>query len=210
MDDSAPWKAEETIVSWPRLLVLSVPSRSDSPDLVAVTFCLTCVFRSRRRPRSGRRLKLVAPSGRLSSSESVSGIAVKRKGECKHQQPRISCTNCWCNRLSNRPGMIHFLATRFSGTKRVAGSTWITRRAWWWCAALLRVRKRPWIWVRRRSCRVPSWSLRSTPTRTRVPRDGNPVPARPTRNRPGFSVYHASSAPMTAFIQRDLLHAGAG
>ena len=37
----------------------AVLSRSDSPDLVAVTFCLTCVFRSRRRPRSGRRLKLV-------------------------------------------------------------------------------------------------------------------------------------------------------
>ena len=33
---------------------------------------------------------------------------------------------------------------------------------------------------------------------------------RPTRNRHGFSVYHASSAPMTAFIQRDLLRAGAG
>ena len=30
---------------------------------------------------------------------------------------RISCTNWSCNRLSNRPGMIHFLATRFSGTK---------------------------------------------------------------------------------------------
>jgi len=37
MDDSAPRKTEETIVGWPRLLVLSVFSRSDSPDLVAVT-----------------------------------------------------------------------------------------------------------------------------------------------------------------------------
>src|SRR5208337_3870057 len=27
MDDSAPWKTEETIVGWPRLLVLSVLSR---------------------------------------------------------------------------------------------------------------------------------------------------------------------------------------
>src|SRR5208337_426310 len=32
MHGSAPWKTEETIVGWPRLL------RSDSPDLVAVTF----------------------------------------------------------------------------------------------------------------------------------------------------------------------------
>jgi len=36
MHGSAPWKTEETIVGWPRLLVLSVLSRSDSPDLVAV------------------------------------------------------------------------------------------------------------------------------------------------------------------------------
>src|SRR5208283_2928384 len=35
-----PWKTEETIVGLPRLLVLSVFSRSDSPDLVAVTFQL--------------------------------------------------------------------------------------------------------------------------------------------------------------------------
>ena len=40
MHDSAPWKTEETIVGLPRLLVLSVFSRSDSPDLVAVTFHL--------------------------------------------------------------------------------------------------------------------------------------------------------------------------
>ncbi len=38
MHGSAPWKTEETIVGLPRLLVLSVFSRSDSPDLVAVTF----------------------------------------------------------------------------------------------------------------------------------------------------------------------------
>ncbi len=87
-------------------------------------------------PPSGRRLKLTAPSGRLIGGESVSGIAVKRIGECKHQQPRILCTIWWCNRLSNRPGMIHFLGTRFSGTKRVVGSSWITRLALWWCAAL--------------------------------------------------------------------------
>src|SRR5271157_4878499 len=36
MHGSAPWKTEETIVGLPRLLVLSVLSRSDSPDLVAV------------------------------------------------------------------------------------------------------------------------------------------------------------------------------
>jgi len=35
MHGSALWKTEETIVGWPRLL------RSDSPDLVAVTFYLT-------------------------------------------------------------------------------------------------------------------------------------------------------------------------
>src|SRR5271166_6621417 len=40
MHGSAPWKTEETIVGLPRLLVLSVFSRSDSPDLVAVTFHL--------------------------------------------------------------------------------------------------------------------------------------------------------------------------
>jgi hypothetical protein len=74
---------------------------------------------------SGQRLKLTAFSVRLSESDSVSGIAVKRKSECKQQQPRISYTIRWCNRLSNRP-------------------------------------------------------------------------------------YHASSAPMTAFTQRDLLRAGAG
>ena len=33
----APWKTEETIIGLPRLLILSVLSRSDSPDLVAVT-----------------------------------------------------------------------------------------------------------------------------------------------------------------------------
>jgi hypothetical protein len=38
MHGSAPWKTEETIVGLPRLPVLSVFSRSDSPDLVAVTF----------------------------------------------------------------------------------------------------------------------------------------------------------------------------
>src|SRR5208337_3359637 len=38
MHGSAPCKTEETIVGLPRLLVLSVFSRSDSPDLVAVTF----------------------------------------------------------------------------------------------------------------------------------------------------------------------------
>src|SRR5208337_295506 len=38
MHGSAPWKTEETIVGLPRLLVLSAFSRSDSPDLVAVTF----------------------------------------------------------------------------------------------------------------------------------------------------------------------------
>src|SRR5208337_1430468 len=38
MHGSAPWKTEETIVVLPRLLVLSVFSRSDSPDLVAVIF----------------------------------------------------------------------------------------------------------------------------------------------------------------------------
>src|SRR5208337_1151965 len=40
MHGSAPWKTEETIVGLPRLLVLSVFSRSDSPDLVAVSFQL--------------------------------------------------------------------------------------------------------------------------------------------------------------------------
>src|SRR5271157_2536395 len=40
MHGSAPWKTEETIVGLPRLLVRSVLSRSDSPDLVAVTFHL--------------------------------------------------------------------------------------------------------------------------------------------------------------------------
>src|SRR5208337_4684598 len=40
MHGSAPWMTEETIVGLPRLLVLSVFSRSDSPDLVAVTFHL--------------------------------------------------------------------------------------------------------------------------------------------------------------------------
>src|SRR5208337_4378662 len=40
MHGSAPWKNEETIVGLPRLLVLSVFSRSDSPDLVAVAFHL--------------------------------------------------------------------------------------------------------------------------------------------------------------------------
>ena len=40
MHGSAPWKTEETIVGLPRLLVRSVFSRSDSPDLVAVTFHL--------------------------------------------------------------------------------------------------------------------------------------------------------------------------
>src|SRR5208337_4279384 len=35
MHGSPPWKTEETIVGWPRLL------RSDSPDLVAVTFHLS-------------------------------------------------------------------------------------------------------------------------------------------------------------------------
>ena|SRR5271157_5333938 len=40
MHGSAPWKTEETIVGLPRLLVLSVFSRSDSPDIVAVTFHL--------------------------------------------------------------------------------------------------------------------------------------------------------------------------
>ncbi len=40
MHGSAPWKTEETIVGLPRLLVLSVFSRSDSPDLVADTFHL--------------------------------------------------------------------------------------------------------------------------------------------------------------------------
>jgi hypothetical protein len=83
------------------------------------------------RPRWGRRLKLSAPSGRLGYSKFASGIAAKRKGECKHQQPWISCTIWSCNRLSNRPGMIHSLATRFGGTKRVAGSIWITRLALW-------------------------------------------------------------------------------
>ena len=41
MHGSAPWKTEETIVGLPRLLVLSALSRSDSPDLVAVTFHLS-------------------------------------------------------------------------------------------------------------------------------------------------------------------------
>src|SRR5271166_4188987 len=41
MHGSAPWKTEETIVGLPRLLVLSLFSRSDSPDLVAVTFHLS-------------------------------------------------------------------------------------------------------------------------------------------------------------------------
>jgi hypothetical protein len=40
MHGSAPLKTEETIVGLPRLLVLSAFSRSDSPDLVAVTFHL--------------------------------------------------------------------------------------------------------------------------------------------------------------------------
>ena len=40
MHGSAPWKTEETIVGLTRLLVLSLFSRSDSPDLVAVTFHL--------------------------------------------------------------------------------------------------------------------------------------------------------------------------
>src|SRR5271157_3165147 len=43
MHGSAPWKTEETIVGLPRLLVLSVFSRTDSPDLVAVTFHLLLV-----------------------------------------------------------------------------------------------------------------------------------------------------------------------
>src|SRR5271157_47465 len=43
MHGSAPWKTDETIVGLPRLLVLSVLSRSDSPDLVAVTFLLRVV-----------------------------------------------------------------------------------------------------------------------------------------------------------------------
>src|SRR5271157_3510254 len=38
MHGSAPWKTQETVVGLPRLLVFSVFSRSDSPDLVAVTF----------------------------------------------------------------------------------------------------------------------------------------------------------------------------
>src|SRR5271157_3839169 len=42
MHGSAPWKTEETIVGLTRLLVLSVFSRSDSPDLVAVTFERWC------------------------------------------------------------------------------------------------------------------------------------------------------------------------
>ncbi len=40
MHGSAPWKTEETIVGLPCLLVLSVFSRSDFPNLVAVTFHL--------------------------------------------------------------------------------------------------------------------------------------------------------------------------
>src|SRR5271157_361706 len=40
MHGSAPWKTEATIVGLPRLLVLSVFSGSNSPDLVAVTFHL--------------------------------------------------------------------------------------------------------------------------------------------------------------------------
>ena len=43
MHGSAPWKTEETIVGLSRLLVLSAVSRSDSPDLVAVTFHLSLV-----------------------------------------------------------------------------------------------------------------------------------------------------------------------
>jgi len=46
MHGSAPWKTEETIVGLPRLLVLSVFSRSDSPNLVAVTFDLPPLKRS--------------------------------------------------------------------------------------------------------------------------------------------------------------------
>src|SRR5208337_1597608 len=52
MHGSAPWKTEETIVGLPRLLVLSVFSRSDSPDLVAVTF-----HPHQRRPRKLPRLQ---------------------------------------------------------------------------------------------------------------------------------------------------------
>jgi len=40
MHGSAPWKTEKTIVGLSSLLVLSAFSRSDSPDLVAVTFHL--------------------------------------------------------------------------------------------------------------------------------------------------------------------------
>jgi hypothetical protein len=43
MHGSAPTKIEETIVGLPPLLVLSVFSRSDSPDLVAVTFHLQAI-----------------------------------------------------------------------------------------------------------------------------------------------------------------------
>src|SRR5271157_2940599 len=49
MHGSAPWKTEETIVNLPRLLVLSVLSRSDSPDspnLVAGTFAFLPPFSS--------------------------------------------------------------------------------------------------------------------------------------------------------------------
>jgi len=62
MHGSAPWKTEETIVGLPRLLVLSVFFRSDSPDLVAVTFHLPserlvghsrfCAATVKRYPRS--------------------------------------------------------------------------------------------------------------------------------------------------------------
>ncbi len=56
MYDSAPWKTEETIVGLPRLLVLFVFSRSDSPDssdLVAVTFHLPGSSAKKNREKPG-------------------------------------------------------------------------------------------------------------------------------------------------------------
>ncbi len=61
MHGSAPWKTEETIVGLPRLLVLSVFSSSDSPDLVAVTFHLPATSPRPRPPRDSAVPCLDAP-----------------------------------------------------------------------------------------------------------------------------------------------------
>src|SRR5271157_2315687 len=120
MHGSAPWETEETIVGLPRLLVLSVLSRSDSPDLVAVTFHLTARRSdtpSRSMSRVRQRIWLPASSWLIAgTSQSHSSVS------------RALLTACWnalrrglCSLYSSLPNPESSPDAVVSGSQRMNG-----------------------------------------------------------------------------------------